>query len=123
MKSILVIDDDPDIVRMMTLMLEAHNFRVISAQNVDDGLEIISGSTSIDLSIIDFWLGTEPSIDLLDAIESQRPDLPVVVISGGGGGVPLEVSHSVARLSGAATFIQKPFTRDDLIRKVREAVA
>ena len=119
MASILVLDDDPDVVGFMTRMLESEGFDVVSAQTEKDGLAIINGSNDLDLAIIDFWLGPTPSLELLDAIEARRPDLPVVVMSGGGGGVSLEVSHSASRLRGAKSFIQKPFTRDDLVVQVR----
>ena len=119
MRSILVLDDDPDVLRFIKRMLEAEGFKVVGVQNEHDGLEIINGTTDLRLALVDFWLGSTPSLGLLDAIETKRPDLPVMVMSGGGGGVSIEVSHSTSRLRGASTFIQKPFTRDELLSRVR----
>ena len=119
MTAILVLDDT-NVVRFVTRMLESQGFEVVSAQNEQDGLEIINGTAELDVAIIDFWLGPSPSLDVLDAIEAKRPDLPVLVMSGGGGGVSLEVSHSTSRLRGAKSFLQKPFTRNDLVSRVRD---
>ena len=118
--SILLVDDDPDIVRMMSKMLETEDFNVSCATNQDDGLEMIHRSTPFDVAIIDFWLRSEPPLRILEAIEKRRPDLPVIVMSGGDGKVPLDVSHSISTANGAVRFLQKPFKRNELLSTVRE---
>lgn len=122
MRIALVIDDDPDVSRVVSLMLRSASFEVVSAQNESDALEVINGSAALDIAIVDFWLGSQTSLAVLEALEASRPNLPVLVISGGGGGVPLEVTHSVSRLEGAASFIQKPFSREDLISEVNSVL-
>lgn len=114
MPTILVLDDDPQVVRFVARMLQARDYQVLEALTEDDGLGVIQSDAQVDLAIIDFWLGARPSLALLDAIEETRPELPVVVMSGGGGGVSLEVSHSVSRLRGASRFLQKPFRQSEL---------
>ena len=118
--SILLVDDDPDIVRMMSKMLETEDFNVSCATNQDDSLEMIQRSTPFDVAIIDFWLGSEPPLRILESIEKRRPDLPVIVVSGGDGNVPLDVSHSISTVNGAVRFLQKPFKRNELLSTVRE---
>ena len=119
MKSILVIDDDPKIVRLIARTLAQEGFLVEGALTEKEGLELIGGPTFLDLAIVDFWLGQGPSINILDKIESHRSDLPIIVMSGGSGWVPIDVSHSVSTLSGATKFLQKPFTRNELLSIVR----
>ncbi len=112
--TILVLDDDEQIVSFVSQMLQARGYDVIQATTERDGLTIVESNARVDLAIIDFWLGERPSLALLDAIEERRPSMPVVVMSGGGSGISLEISHSVSRLRGANQFLQKPFRKTDL---------
>ena len=118
MSTILVLDDDSLVLRFVSKMLEARDHDVLPAATENECLDIVSGRDRIDLAIIDFWVGELPSLAILDAIEEKRPDLPVLVMSGGDGDVSLEILHSVSRLRGAREFLQKPFTKAELESKV-----
>jgi len=118
MKTVLIIDDDADIRVLIERILSRHGYLVLQAGDEAEALNVINGTSEIDAAVVDFWLGTTPSLSLLDALVAQRPNIPVMVISGGGGDVPIEVSHSLSRLGGAVSFLQKPFTRADLVEKI-----
>ncbi|NNE80896.1 MAG: response regulator [Silicimonas sp.] len=119
MKTVLVIDDDPEIIEVVSQMVAAHGFKTITATDEASAIEIVNNGQQIDLAIVDFWIGTEPALKLLNAIKLHRASMPVMVMSGGGGGdISLEVAHTVSLVSGATQFIQKPFKRDDLLSKI-----
>lgn len=118
MVSTLPIDDNDSFVDFMVQMLESEGFSVVSAQIEQDAIAIVNGPLDLDLAIVDFWLARSPALKLLETIEEMRPELPVIVVAGGGGDLSLEFADSVACLSGVKDFIQKPFTRDQLISKV-----
>jgi two-component system phosphate regulon response regulator OmpR len=121
-KTILVVDDDPAIVAMVTRILERDGWTTVSAGSESEALENDEVFESLGLAIVDFWLDRTPALSLLKAIGEKRTDLPVVVMSGGGEGVPLEVLHSVTSLSGALGFLQKPFSRVELLTKISDLI-
>ena len=123
MKTLLLIDDDAEIISLISQMLSQAGYRVVSAQSEDAALALVTGDTAFDAAIVDFWLGTKPALSVLDALAERRPGLPIMVVSGGGADMPIEVSHSLSRLSGAVSFLQKPFQRPDLLSKVEDMIA
>lgn len=123
MKTLLLIDDDTEIISLISQMLSQAGYRVVAAQNEDAALSLVTGETEFDAAIVDFWLGTKPALSIMDALAEGRPELPIMVVSGGGADMPIEVSHSLSRLSGALSFLQKPFQRADLLSKVEDILA
>ena len=86
-------------------------------------MEIINGGASFDLAIVDFWLDGTDSVSLFDALQSERPGLPFIMMTGGSGDFPIEMSHGIARVSGASEFLQKPFRRAQLLSLVERLLS
>ena len=118
MKSVLVIDDDPEILQVVSKMLAPSGYNMITAGNEAAALIIIKDSAEIDLAIVDFWMNSKPALKILKTLEDHRPSLPIMMMSGGGGELSMETAHNVSFVSGATQFIQKPFKRDDLLSKI-----
>src|SRR5687767_14566930 len=79
-KRILVVDDDPDIVTLVTDLLEAEGYEVVDAP---DGLEgILAGSyLALDLIVLDVMMPLADGIGVLNALKAIRPNLPIILLT------------------------------------------
>ena len=81
MKSVLVVDDDPNIVKTYKLVLESVGYRVDTARN---GVEAIFKSKKVhyDLIIIDMNLPDMLGNQLANQIREEKPDIKIIMITG-----------------------------------------
>jgi DNA-binding response OmpR family regulator len=80
-KRVLVVDDDPDIVTLVTDLLAAKGYDVATAP---DGLEgILSGIEiePLDLVILDIMMPKADGLGVLNALKAIRPNLPVILLT------------------------------------------
>lgn len=118
MKKIVVVDDEADICFLLKRFLSKNDFIVETAQNGKDGLALIE-SVSPDLVMTDFRLGDITGTDLLTAIKSKRPHVPVLIITGYS---DIKVAVNVMKL-GAYDYITKPLFPDEILVTVKKAIA
>jgi len=117
--TILVIDDERNIRRMLRMILEGAGFDVIEADSAEDGLEQLQSETP-DLVILDVRLPGMSGIDLLEKIRARAEwqRLPVLMISG-----HASVAEAVSAVQhGATDFFEKPLDRDRVLVSVRNAL-
>ena len=81
MKSVLVVDDDPNIVKSYKLVLESVGYSVDTARN---GIEALFKSKKVyhDLIIIDMNLPDMLGNQLADQIREEKPDIKIIMITG-----------------------------------------
>jgi two-component system, OmpR family, KDP operon response regulator KdpE len=113
MTSVLVVDDDAQIVRALRTSLRARGHEVVTAPNGETALDVLAGAT-VDLVILDLGL---PGIDGIEVLRRLRGwlDIPVIVLS-------VRESHAqkVAALdAGADDYVTKPFAIDELLARMR----
>jgi DNA-binding response OmpR family regulator len=112
--TILVIDDDPDILRVLKANLELHSFKVLTASSWSEGKKEIS-STSSDLIILDLTLPDGDGIDICRALRKQYPELPIIMLTARD-----KISDKVIGLeSGADDYVVKPFETLELIARIK----
>ena len=112
LETILVVDDDPGVLRIVVAILESASFRVLSADNGAGAIELAKeteGRIDLLLSDVDMPLLSGP--DLGEALKKVRPDLHVMLMSGGPKGNLLVLNYGWA-------FIQKPFVAKKLVEMV-----
>jgi two-component system, OmpR family, response regulator len=117
MKKILVIDDDAHVRGLLVAILEGRGYEVILADNGGAGLMLCHRQTP-DAVVLDLNM---PGIDgrsILRQLRILHPTLPVVVFSGLSTG---EVEQEMLN-QGAAAFIQKPFSLDQLGSALQEVL-
>ena len=112
-KTILVVDDDHEIVRAITITLEREGYHVLNAY---DGLQALDCVTSreVHLIIIDVMM---PKLDGLSAVMKirEKKNLPIIILSAKG-----EDSDKILGLSmGADDYISKPFNPMELVARVK----
>ncbi|HEX8855304.1 MAG TPA: response regulator [Thermoleophilaceae bacterium] len=115
-QTVLLVDDEPDILLAARLLLEDAGYAVIEASGGQDALDLM-GKTKLDAVFLDLRM---PGVDGWDVLEELRgrstvTRLPVIVLSAHAD--PSAVERSVAL--GARGYVRKPFRAADLTRALR----
>jgi CheY-like chemotaxis protein len=111
-KKILVADDDPSIIDVLTLMLEHAGYKVYSSANLQTIADI--NRISPDLVLLDVLMSGINGFDICKHLKSQPSTsrIPVIIISAS------KNKKQTAIKAGAEDFISKPFEMDELLQKV-----
>ena len=110
---ILVVDDEPAILKMLQGSLEDEGFRVETLSEGNVVLEII-GKLIPDVVLLDIFMPHFDGMQMLKAIKQEYPQQHVMLISGFGT-IQLAIQ---AMQHGALGFIERPFTLDDVLEKL-----
>jgi two-component system, NtrC family, nitrogen regulation response regulator NtrX len=118
-RDILIIDDEEDIRDLIAGILEDEGYESRTAHGADSALEQIAVRRP-NLVFLDIWMqGSRlDGLQLLDELQNQHPDMPVVMISGHGN---VETAVSAIR-RGAYDYIEKPFKIDRLLLITQRAM-
>ena len=113
MTRVLVVDDEPQILRALGITLRARAYDVVVAVNGRQALGMAAQS-SPDIVVLDLGL---PDLDGLDVIRGLRgwSKVPIIVLSGRSQGV----SKVDALDAGADDYVTKPFNVDELLARLR----
>lgn len=115
---ILVVDDEPDIRRLVQEILEDEGYRVETAEDAKSARESIRHHRP-NLVLLDIWMPGTDGISLLKEWSvSGRPEVPVVMMSGHG---TVETAVEATRL-GAYDFIEKPVSMAKLLVTLTRAL-
>lgn len=117
-ESLLVVEDDKTVRKMIVSALTQCGYRVQEAGEVAEALPLIESSFRFDLVITDVIMPKMSGKDLYDRIKKIRPDMKVLFISGYTDDV---LEHSGV-LDEGAFFLEKPFSPARLSRKIREVI-
>jgi len=110
---ILLVDDDPGLSEVIGMLLEREGYAVERAGTVKASLERI-GAPDIGLVVTDLKLPDGTGLDVIAAIRSRRPGLPIIMITSYS-----SVESAIAALRGGAVdYVIKPFDNNDLLRAI-----
>jgi two-component system, NtrC family, response regulator AlgB len=113
--SILIVDDEPNIRKTLTIALEADANRVVAVSNVKDAMAEAS-RRFFDMALVDLRLGTESGMELIPPLRACCPWMKVVVIT-----AYASINTAVeAMRRGAFDYLPKPFTPDQLLLLIRK---
>ncbi|MBO9537702.1 sigma 54-interacting transcriptional regulator [Herbaspirillum sp.] len=115
---LLLVDDDPDLLRLLTLRLNASGYRVVAAPSAEAALAQLAISLP-SLVITDVRLPGMDGLALFDEIRSRHPTLPVILLTAHGT-IPDAVE---ATTRGAFAYLTKPFDGALLLDKVAQALS
>lgn len=111
---ILLIEDEPGIIRMIQRGLSAHGHQVLSAETGEDGL-LMAETEAVDLVLLDIGLPDLSGHDVLNEIRRRHSDLPVIMLTARD-----EVENKVSAFdAGADDYITKPFVYEELLARIR----
>lgn len=114
--NILVVDDEINIRKTLSICLEAYGHRVLAVSNFQDAVAEASRRT-LDVALVDLRLGTASGMDLIPALLASSPWLKIIVIT-----AYASIDTAVEAIRrGAADYIPKPFTPEQVRLAVERA--
>jgi CheY-like chemotaxis protein len=108
----LLVEDTPDVLASLSVMLRRSGLETISAQDGAEALERLANDPEIDMLITDYMMPGLTGVELVRRARLARPTLPALLITG-----YAEIEES-ATDGGALPVLRKPFTRDRLLSSV-----
>ncbi len=113
---VLVVDDEANIRKTLSMCLEAEGHRIVAVGNFPDALQEAS-RTSFDLAFLDLRLGTDNGLDLIPHLLAATPWIKIIVIT-----AYASVDTAIEAMKrGAADYISKPFTPAQVRMAVRKS--
>lgn len=119
-RAILVVDDDVSLLRVCERMLKSLEYRVITTHLPEEALEIVeSGKEELDLLLTDVIMPKMNGVQLSRRVGAVAPQLKCLFMSGS----TFDALKTEAGVPDPPVdILQKPFTKEELARKVREAL-
>jgi DNA-binding response OmpR family regulator len=111
-----MIDDQPDVRTMVSIVLRVNHFDVVEAANAAAGLKEFE-TGKFDLAIVDIFLQGTNGFEVIMKMRERIPDFPIVAISGM---TMLDFVNDTPELSNVVC-LQKPFRPADLVLAVEVA--
>jgi DNA-binding NtrC family response regulator len=115
MASILIVEDEPKMLRLLELNLSEEGYAVESAQDAESGLKLLRQG-KIDLVLTDLKLPGMDGLEFLQAVKRSNAHLPVIVMTAYG-----TVETAVeAMKAGASDYVLKPFSMEEIKLLIRK---
>lgn len=115
-KRILIVDDEVNILELLTYNLEKENYTVYTAESGEEGLAVLK-SKPVDMAILDLMLPGIDGLELLKYIRRQKTlqTLPVILLTAKG----TELDKVIGLELGADDYLSKPFGIYELLARVK----
>jgi len=114
-RSILIVDDEPEVLNLLRFVLEGEGYEIRCAQNGKQAIAQLK-QASVGIVLTDLAMPEQDGIETILAIRKQYPDLKVVAMSGTFADSVLDA----ARHLGADAVLAKPIEVDELLRTLQE---
>jgi DNA-binding response OmpR family regulator len=117
-RTILLVDDDHEILESMRMVLESKGFRVLAARDGNAGL-MIAERENPDLLVLDMMMPKKSGFLVLEKLRSRPAGLiPTIMITGNEG----SRHRAYAEMLGVRDYIRKPFAMEKLVRAVERVM-
>jgi diguanylate cyclase (GGDEF)-like protein len=106
-KTVLIVDDQIELLEILNSYLESYNFKVLMTTNGTDAIDIIASDKHIDVVILDIMMPMENGIDITKTIRNMELDyyLPIIILT-----AKTELNDIIEGLdAGADDYIKKPY--------------
>ena len=117
MPKILVVDDDPIVLDSCKRVFEAERFKVSLVPSAENALEAMEHN-KFTMLLIDVKMPEQDGMYLMRKVKEKCPEVPIIVMSG----YPTPETIADGFQLGAAKFIAKPFTPDELFETVNQVL-
>ncbi|MBK4716065.1 MULTISPECIES: two-component system response regulator GlrR [Tenebrionibacter/Tenebrionicola group] len=115
---LLLVDDDPGLLKLLGMRLISEGYTVATAQNGPEGLKLLLRE-KIDLVISDLCMDDMDGMQFFSEVQKAHPGLPVIILTAHGS-IPDAVA---ATQQGVFSFLTKPVDRDALYKSIDDALA
>ena len=110
MASILIVEDEPAVLKLLSRASEEAGHEVATASNGKDGITKFANA-KFDVVVTDIIMSGGDGIGFIDEVLELSPDAKILAISGGGSAVKFDYLGAAAK-HGAITTLSKPFDLD-----------
>jgi DNA-binding response OmpR family regulator len=117
MNTVLIVDDDKSVLKIISVLLKKEGFNIIEATNGKDGVDLYN-TKSPDIVVIDIIMPEKDGLCAIRDIKAINKQAKVIAISGGLVMTP-EVYLNEAEEIGADWILPKPIERQELINAIR----
>jgi signal transduction histidine kinase len=113
--TILVVEDEPAVRSLVVRTLRRHGFTTLESASGPEALELLDGPDEppIDLLLTDAIMPGMTGIELIENVRRRHSTLPVLLMSG----------YTNGEIDADSPFLQKPFTADQLLTRIRELLS
>jgi len=111
---ILVVDDEPNIVQLVSMYLTRENYQVISAGDGQEALELINGQDP-DLVVLDVMLPILDGFEVCRRLRAGGNDVPIIMVTARDD----DIDKILGLELGADDYLTKPFNPRELVARVR----
>ncbi|MBM3738020.1 MAG: response regulator [Acidobacteria bacterium] len=118
MKTLLLVDDEASLLRVMERRLELAGYRVHSAPDGEAALDVIN-NVAVDAVLTDLRMPGMSGIELLRRIRDIRPQVPVALLTA----YSSDETRAEAMEAGASAFLTKPVRDTELFECMRQVLA
>ena len=114
---ILIVDDDPHFLRVMSRILSAENFLVSTAPGAGEASQLLQEKV-FDIVITDLRMPDDDGLNLLQHLRTSGNSVPVIILTAYG-----EVDTYLAAMNaGASEYLNKPIRSEELLKIVRSCL-
>jgi len=114
---ILVVDDNPNLLELIKMRLEAADYEVIALTEEDKALAAFKDK-AFDLCVVDLMLAQSDGLTLMEQFRLILPDIPTIILTAHG-----SIENAVeAMRRGAYSYLTKPFEPTDLLLQIERAL-
>ena len=119
---VLLVDDVPDVRAAYRFLLEAHEFRVVDAEDADAALRMLTVH-QVDVILTDLYMpGTLDGVGLIETVRKRPGRRLAIIAMSGTPHLAYRSSLQAARYVGADAALKKPIAGDELVSTIRRLI-
>jgi CheY-like chemotaxis protein len=117
MATVLIVEDQPQILALAQSLLEEEGYKTLSAATADDAFAVLAGVEAVDILLVDIILSgdMQAGIELAKHAVEMNPDLKVIYST-----ALTLTDHTKGLLLPGSVVLEKPYTVDELLTSLSE---
>jgi DNA-binding response OmpR family regulator len=119
-QTVLIVDDEPQLLRLLARIFEREGYEVLAAEDADQGIELFDRNADrIALLVLDVIIPPKGAVPVLEFVLPRRPELKLVLVSG----EQLDDDLKDMLEARGGLFMRKPFPPKALLSQVKDMLA